>query len=69
MRRVLIYHIIALISALAVWVLFSEALTKFIAPGYDSVELWLTVNAVGIILLFGVTLISFSIFWWRRTKQ
>ena len=68
MKRVLIYHIIAWICASSVWVLFSEALTKFIAPGYDSVELWLRVNAVGIIFLFGITLISFSIFWRRRIK-
>jgi len=68
MRRVLIYHIIAWICATAGWVFFSEALTKFIAPGYNSVELWLTVNAVGIIFLFGLTLISFFIFWRRRTK-
>jgi hypothetical protein len=37
----------------------SEKITKLIAPGFDSVEIWLLVVAIGLGLIFILTLTAF----------
>lgn len=56
--KIVLYHLLAWISGSLLWVIFSETITKHIAPGYDSVELWLIVNIVGIVLILGITIVS-----------
>ena len=46
----------------------SETITKWIAPGYDNVQLWLSVVAVGLILIFVPLTISFFIRLRRHKK-
>lgn len=46
----------------------SETITKWIAPGYDNVQIWLTVVAIGLLLIFIFLTISFLIGLRRRKK-
>ena len=44
----------------------SEKITKLIAPGFDSVEIWLLVVAIGLGLIFIITVIAFLIAFTKR---
>lgn len=48
------------------YILFSEKITKLIAPGFDSVEIWVFVVAIGLGLIFIVVLTTFLIAFVKR---
>jgi hypothetical protein len=66
MKKVLLTHLIEWICASALWFLFSEIIVKLIAPGYDSVELWLAVNAVGLGLILAIAVVSCLVYLKKR---
>lgn len=48
------------------YILFSEKITKLIAPGFDSVEIWVFVVAIGLGLIFIAVLTTFLIAFVKR---
>jgi hypothetical protein len=62
---VLKYFLIWIILS-ACYFFLSEKITKLITPGFDSVELWLLVVAIGLGLIFIITVIAFLIAFTKR---
>jgi hypothetical protein len=45
---------------------FSEKITKLIAPGFDSVQIWFFVVSIGLGLIFIITTVAFFIAFLKR---
>jgi len=61
---------------LAMWIIVSiccffsaESIANWIAPGFGGVETWLTILAVGLILIFVIVTIAFFIGLKRRKRR
>jgi hypothetical protein len=65
---VLKYFLIWIVLSVCYFFL-SEKITKLIAPGFDSVELWLLVVAIGSGFIFILTLLVFSIGLIKRKRR
>jgi len=57
-RLILKYFAIWIILSVS-YFLLSEKIVKLITPGFDSIEIWLLTVAIGLGLIFSVTLITF----------
>ena len=58
---IILKHIIIWISLSALHFFMSEQITKWLMPGYDSVQAWINVVIGGLCIIFLLTLISFII--------
>ena len=60
-KSLLFKYLITWIFLSIIYFLLSEKITKWIAPGFDNVELWIIVVIAGLSLIFLITLICFLV--------
>lgn len=61
MRSVRIVHLMLWLAVSLIFFLYSERVVKLIFPGYDGVELWLSVLAAGLITISILVFTSYAI--------
>lgn len=62
MKKISVYivkHLIIWLGLSTLFFFFSEKITKWIAPGFDNVKLWLIVVMSGLALILLITAICF----------
>lgn len=68
-KSLLFKYFITWIFLSIIYFFLSEKITKWIAPGFDNVELWTIVVIAGLSLLFLMILISFFVALIRLKKR